>query len=278
MRLFAAMCNQPQRLREALAPVRAALLAPPPIDRWGLGYVQSGEVLLARTPRPSTTAVDLYAALEGIHSDCVIGQAVPADGPSMVDGTDNTPPFRYRRWMFVQDGAFAMAPGDATWDALAAHVPDFLRRNIRGRSVTEVALHVLMAMLHDQGGLDDPNLPTTVTRRAVAAASALVSAELTRAGATRLPGNLAVCNGRSLVVARIAAPLWLRTLHVTTDRGDRDPAFRGVLLVSSAPDASGPPGGATAGAGGPGGFEEVPAGNVVTVSRDLRVDVAPIVP
>ena len=101
MRLFATMCNQPQRLLEALAPARAALVAAPPVDRWGLGYVQSGELLLARTPRPSETALDLYQALEGIKSDCVIGQVVPDNG---LDGTDNTPPFRYRRWMFCQDG------------------------------------------------------------------------------------------------------------------------------------------------------------------------------
>jgi hypothetical protein len=268
MRLFATMCNQPQRLREALAPVRSGLVAPLPIDRWGLGYVQSGEVLLARTPRPSATPIDMYATLEGIHSDCVIGQAVPDNG---LDGTDNTPPFRYRRWMYVQDGTTAMAPGEPAWDGLAAQIPDYIRRNLRGRSSTEVAFHVLLAMLHDLGGIDDPNLATSVTRRAVAAASAMVASELTKAGVgpEKMPGNLAASNGRSLVVARIATPLWLRTLHVNTDRGDKDPAFRGVLLVSSAPGESGPP---VVGDG----FEEVPAGNVVSVSRDLRVDVAPL--
>ncbi len=270
MRLFATMCNQPQRLLEALEPVRAGLVAPVPIDRWGLGYVQSGEVLLARTPRPSTTPIDMYAALDGVNSDCVIGQIVPTDDGS-IDSTDGTPPFRFRRWMFVQDGASPMAPGEPAWEALAARIPDFIRRTLPGRSSSEVTFHVLLAMLHDLSGLDDPNLATTVTRRAVAAATALVAGELTRAGITTLPGNLAVSNGRSLVVARLGAPLWLRTLHVVTDRGDRDPAFRGVLMISSVPGEVGPP---TAPPGG--GFEEVPAGSVVTVSRDLRVDVAPL--
>ena len=38
MKLFACMCNQPQRLWAALAPVRAALSVQPPVSRWGLAY------------------------------------------------------------------------------------------------------------------------------------------------------------------------------------------------------------------------------------------------
>ena len=82
-------------------------------------------------------------------------------------------------------------------------------------------------------------------------------------------GNLAVSNGRSMTVARIGSPLWMRRLHVLGERGGRDEQFRGVLLVSS-------------GAGDPGlngssdGFEEIPESSVVSVSRDLRVDVSPL--
>ena len=56
MTLFACMCNQPQRLAEALGPVRPVLVAPPPIARWGLAYAQSGDVLLVRTPKASAGA------------------------------------------------------------------------------------------------------------------------------------------------------------------------------------------------------------------------------
>ena len=58
MKLFACICNQPQRLPTALAPVRAALIAQPPVSRWGLGYVQGGDVLLVRTPKASAVPVD----------------------------------------------------------------------------------------------------------------------------------------------------------------------------------------------------------------------------
>jgi predicted glutamine amidotransferase len=261
MKLFAIMCNQPQRLLEALAPARASLVAAPPIARWGLGYVQSGEVLLARTPRPSTTPIDLYAALEGVKSDCVLGHAVA--GPTGNDGTkfggtDDTPPFRYRRWMYVQDGP--VSPG-AAWESIAAQVPDYLRRNVKGRGTEEIAFHVLLAMLHDLGGIDDANLPLATTRRAVSQASALVGGELTKAGITQPIGNLAVSNGRSMVVARVGAPLWMRRLQVLNDRGGRDEQFRGVMFVTGdAPSND--------------GFEEINPGTVVMVTRDLRVDFA----
>lgn len=264
MKLFATMCNQPQRLLEALAPARASLLAAPPIARWGLGYVQSGEVLLARTPRPSSTPIDLFSALEGVKSDCVLGHAVldtRTDSVEGFGGTDDTPPFRYRRWMYVQDGP--VTPGPA-WEPLAAQIPDYLRRNIKGKGTAELSFHALLAMLHDLGGIDDANLPLATTRRAVAAATALVASELTKAGVSQPIGNLAVSNGRSLLVARIGGPLWLRRLHVTGERGGRDEQFRGVLLVSS---------GAKDGNPGAEGFEEIPASSVVAVTRDLRVDV-----
>ena len=87
MKLFACMCNQPQRLSTALVPVRALLVARPPVARWGLAYNHAGDVLLVRTPKASATAVDLAGPLlAGVHapaeiaSDCVIGQSVIADG------------------------------------------------------------------------------------------------------------------------------------------------------------------------------------------------------
>src|SRR5690349_21665402 len=112
--LFASMCNQPQRLLEALAPTRAQLVAQPPIARWGVGYVQGGEVLLARTPRASTTPVDLYAAIADAPSDCVIAQAVNGVAYGGPGGNDNTPPFRFRRWMWAQETG---APLDDVWSA-----------------------------------------------------------------------------------------------------------------------------------------------------------------
>jgi hypothetical protein len=274
MSLFACMCNQPQRLSEALAPVRASLVAAGPVARWGMGYVHGGEVLLSRTPRSVANEgdrpLDLFPAIEPVKSDCIIGHAASGAGAAdhMALPTEATQPFRFRRWMLAQDGNPTVEP--EVWQQLVERIPDFLRRNLRGRAAPELTLHLLMAMLHDQGMLDDPNLPSTVARRAIADTLALIASTLTRAGGTNAsssgrPGTVAMSNSRALWFARpdvSGAPVFIRRLHVLDDRGHRDDSFRGLLVTSGLPVGD--------------GAEEVPAGSVLAVSRDLRVDINPL--
>src|SRR5262245_20446826 len=183
MKLFACICNQPQRLWAALAPVRAVTSAQPPVSRWGLGYSQGGDVLLVRTPKSSTKPVDLASPLAEIPTDCAIGQAVNDDSAAGADlpsatssrgGTDNTPPFRFRRWMFAQTGQPDL---EAAAPRLLEHIPEYLRRNLKGKTPSELVFHVFMAMLHDEGAVDDANLPVAATRRALAATLKLVTSE-----------------------------------------------------------------------------------------------------
>jgi len=260
MKLFACMCNQPQRLWAALTPVRAVLQAQPPVSRYGLAYSQGGDVLLVRTPKSSSKPVDLAGPLAEIPTDCAIGQAVDDD---RFGGTDNTPPFRFRRWMFAQGGSPNL---DAATPRLLEHIPEYLRRNLKGRTPGELVFHVFLAMLHDEGSVDDSNLPVQTTRRALAATLKLVTAEQAKAGTAASLGNIAVSNGRSMVVTRVEQPLRLRRLWVTSEKGDRDESFRGVLLLS----------------GGDGdardGFEDVPADRAVLITRDLQVQLADLNP
>lgn len=258
MKLFACMCNQPKRLWTALAPVRPVLSAGPPVARWGLGYSQGGDVLLVRTPKSSAKPVDLAGPLAEIPTDCAIGQAVSDE---RFGGTDNTPPFRFRRWMFAMTGSPNL---DGSTGRLLEHIPDFLRRNLKGKTPGELVFHVFLAMMHDEGSIDDPNVSTQATRRALAATIKLVRTE---ANADLKLGNLALSNGRSMVVARVDdEPLRLRKLWVNDDRGQRDETFRGVLLVS----------------GGDGdardGFEDMPARHAVLISRDLSFSLAGLEP
>jgi predicted glutamine amidotransferase len=256
MKLFACMCNQPQRLWAALAPVRTALLAHPPVSRWGMAYSQGGDVLLVRTPKSSASPVELAGPLAEIHSDCVIAQAIGADDGYA--GTDNTPPFRFRRWMFSMTGTPKLEGATAR---LLEHIPEYLRRNLRGRTPGELVFHVFLAMLHDEGSVDDPNLPVAATRRALAATIKLVASEQAKTGNEGGFGNLVCANGRSMVAARLDHPLKLRRLWI-----DEEPGFRGVVLVS----------------GGDGdqkdGFEEVTANRAVLIQRDLQFQLADLNP
>lgn len=268
MMLFACMCNQPQRLGGALAPVRSALVAQPPIARWGMAYSQGGDVLLVRTPKASATPVDLAGPLAELSTDCAIAQAVADDG---FGGTDNTPPFRFRRWMFALTGQPKL---DGAAARLVEHVPEYLRRNLKGRTPSELVFHVFLAMLHDEGGIDDPNLPLVATRRALASTIRLVAAEQAKTGTEGGFGNLVVSNGRSMIAVRLEHSLKLRQLWTKNDRGERDPSFRGVLLVSgpSADDA------AASAASAKDGFEDVPAQRAVLIQRDLQVSLADLTP
>ena len=265
MKLFASMCNQPKRLAAALEPVRPVLVAQPPVSRWGLGYSQGGDVLLVRTPKASERPVDLASPLAEIATDCAIAQAVrDREDRPVFAGTDNTPPFRFRRWMFAQTGQPDL---ESIAPRLVEHVPEYLRRNMKGRSPAELVFHIFLAMLHDEGSVDDANLPVHATRRALAATVRLVSAEQEKVGGPPLPfGNLVASNGRSLVAARIDEPLRLRRLWVTGERGERDESFRGILLVSG-------------GDGDPReGFEDSAAQRAVLVTRDLQVQLADLAP
>ncbi|MFT3700668.1 MAG: class II glutamine amidotransferase [Kofleriaceae bacterium] len=261
MKLFACMCNQPQRLWPALAPVRQALVAQPPVSRWGMAYSQGGDVLLVRTPKSSTNPVDLAAPLAELQTDCAVAVAVQADDGMI--GTDNTPPFRFRRWMFAMSGTPQLEGASAR---LLEHVPEYLRRNLRGRTPGELVFHVFLAMLHDEGSLDDPNLPLAATRRALAATIKLVAAEQSKTGTEGGFGNLVCSNGRSMVLARIDHPLKLRRLWVNNDRNEPDPNFRGLVFLS----------------GGDGeakdGFEDIAANRAVLISRDLSFTLADLNP
>lgn len=259
-RLFGLICNQPQRLDEALESVRSVLVALPPVARWGLGYVHSGEVLLTLHPRQTGGEVDFHALLAGLNSDYVIGWAGEEDE---LRGDANTQPFRYRRWLFAQDGP---GPSSETFAALhpqlAQHIPDYLRRNIRGRSPAEHVFHLFLSILHDSGTLDDPNLSPVLIRRALRDTLALIDALIARAGGTAWNhGNIVVSNSRSMLGVRLDGPLLVRRLKQQSDPKRPESQFKAVLVVSSQ-DLR-----------GEGGFEELPARSAVAISRDVSTDV-----
>src|SRR5882724_3846876 len=117
MKLFACICNQPQRLAAALAPVRAALLAPPPVSRWGLGYIQGGDVLLVRTPKQAASAVDLAGQLTAeIKTDCAIAHAM-RDAGAAPGSTASCSPTRSR------PGYSSTSPSTFAVTSRAGHPP-----------------------------------------------------------------------------------------------------------------------------------------------------------
>lgn len=258
--LLGVISNQSERMAHALEPVRGALVAAGPIARWGLGYAQSGEILLSRSPRLHHADVDFHAAIQGLRSDCVIAHAC---APDELSGNANTQPFRYRQWMFAQDGC---SPSTAeSRAAIAEHVPEFLQRNIRGKTLNEEVFHLFLAHLHRAGSVDDVNLAPERSLQIVRESLRTWHAAAEKAGVAVELGNLMLSNGRSFLAVRLAQPLYLRRLTIPAPRTGRDDSFRGVIVVSAAAN--------------PGeGFEEIPRHAALRVSRDVHIDVAPLSP
>lgn len=256
-RLFGCICNQPQRIGEVLEPVRHVLVSPPPVPRWGLGYVQSSQVLLSLHPRSTEQPVDFFEALEPIKSDYVIGAVSEPDG---LKGNPNTQPFRFRDWMFAQEGTYEGF--DDLLPQLTAHIPDYMRRNIKGKMPAEHVFHLFLSMLHDSGKLGDLNLSLVVSRRAMRDTIAFVYSLITKAGLGTQLGNIIVTNSRSMLAVRLGAPLYVRWLKHMADPRRAESELRAVLAVS-----------ADSGAGFGEGFEEIPVRSVVAITRDVVMDI-----
>lgn len=117
---------------------------------WGVGFFQAGEFLLRRKPSDDRRGLDLAALASGIRSDLMIGHVRAATVGSV--RTENTHPFRCRDWLFAHTGS--VSRWDGVRERLLESIPEFLRRNIRGDTDSEVLFHLVLSFLHDAGGLD----------------------------------------------------------------------------------------------------------------------------
>jgi predicted glutamine amidotransferase len=128
---------------------------------------------------------------------------------------ENTQPFRSRRWLFahqgsVQDFAHIRA-------GLLAGVPDFIKRQIRGETDSEVAFALFLDRLWATGHADDPRLEAEVVGRVLADTARTLSRASAQAGAVRTSTvNLIATNGFLLVATRLGGhPLYYTRLEGT---------------------------------------------------------------
>lgn len=255
--LFSCTCNQPERLLTALEPVREVLVTQD-VTRWGLSYVQAGQVLLSRHPRSVAGPFDFFDSLGDLKSDYLIGCA---DVDTDYKGNKNTQPFRFRHWMFalhsdIQDFA-------SVHESFAKHLPGFLRRSIKGKTPSEYVFFLFLSLLHDSAQIDDHNVEPADSAAALQTALALATSIVTEAGLEGSLGNLMLSNSRSTIAVRQAGPLFLRRLRQLEDPKRPDTEFRSVLVVSADEN--------------PGeGFEELPERSMLIVKRDLNTDILPL--
>jgi glutamine amidotransferase len=279
-RLFAYMGNDPARVACALHPARKALVvpagAPPSIDSWGIGFYQ-GEVLLQRRPKAPVDGIDFYEVARELRTDAIIGHA--RAGTYGKPKNENTHPFRFRSWMFAHHGSI---PAFETHKAeLTSSVPDFLARNIRGQTDSELMFHLFLSYLHGTNKLDEGRVSTGMVRDALRATLQRVATVVGTDAWAGAECALAVTNGRILVATRHGSAVNLHKVQSVNDcpvcrehapsQFGRDKKIdhehlRSVLLVADAPAES------VRGSG----WAEVENDHFVAVNHDLHVELTPI--
>jgi len=178
-------------------------------EGWGLGFVQAGDVLLQKRPRADTREVDLYGLAKDLRADALVGRVgLGNDGDASPEDAD---PFRFRSWLFGSVGRVSASGFEAVRDRVLESVPDFLRRNIRGKSASEHVFHLFLAFLHDAGILDAPSPAPSAVQRALRHSlvflDRLLGAESGNHAADPLRLALVATNGRCFVATTSSFPM-----------------------------------------------------------------------
>jgi len=230
---------------------------------WGIGFYQSGEVLLRRRPLDEREVIDLAEAAGNVRTDVLIGHVRRASVGSL--RTENTHPFRYRMWLFAQTGT--IGGFERLRERLLASQPEFLRRNVRGDTDSEHFFHAILAFLHDAGQLDSVDVDAKPVLSAVRSAVALVDRLGAEVGAEPPTLNMILTNGRLMFALRRGAPLMhveRHGLHDTRESSEEpvEPkapsVLRYVRAVSDGPDV-------------PRDYGQIEDRQVLVIDRNLNV-------
>src|SRR5262245_11709174 len=170
--LLACMISRADLLGEALLEERELLdtSLPRAADGWGAGFYQAGEALHRKLPQPIDGQIEWAGVLDGVRSHVVIAHVREATVGDR--RADNTQPFRMRQWLFAHVGE--IAGFGALRERLMESLPDFLRRNLRGQTDSELLFHLILSFLHDSGHLDSVDANDTAVFGALRGAVTLI--------------------------------------------------------------------------------------------------------
>jgi len=207
-RLFGRLANRPDLVAKG-AVAEASLLAETVKDHalgWGVGFYQGGELLLKRRPIDDRSRIVVADAVSDVRTDTLIGHVRNATIGAM--STENTHPFRYRQWLFAHTGTISGFP--VMRDRLVESIPQFLRRNVRGDTDSELLFHLFLSFLHDSGRLQDAEVGGADVRSALRATMSLVDRLTQEEGLTPRGQNLLLTDGEQMVAMHGAANMAYR--------------------------------------------------------------------
>jgi glutamine amidotransferase len=168
---------------------------------------------MRRRPLDDRTEIDIAKAAEDIRTDALVGHVRNATVGAL--RTENTHPFRYRQWLFALTGT--VSSYDLVRDRLLATVPEFLRAGIRGDTDAEVAFHVFLSFLHDQGRLNDEMVDSATVAHAIKQTIAVLDGTGAEVGGAPSRVNLMVTNGQAIVALHLAENMAYRVFSGKQD-------------------------------------------------------------
>jgi predicted glutamine amidotransferase len=180
---------------------------------WGLGFYQSGEVLLRRRPIDERAAIDVAELARDLRADVLIGHVRAATVGNL--RTENTHPFRYRQWLFAHTGTIDGYP--TLRERMMQSLPDFLIRNVRGDTDSELLFHIFLSFLHDAGHLEPSAVEPTATRSAMRSTLALIDRLREEEGVGSHGMNVLVTDGEHMVAIHNGASMGYRVIKGRAD-------------------------------------------------------------
>lgn len=266
-RLFAFLANRPD-LGAKVLEAEASTINPSPSAGagpmgWGVGFYQGGEVLLRRRPVDDRPTLPLAGTLADLRTTALLGHVRLATVGAL--STENTHPFRYRQWLFAHTGK--LHAFSALRDRLAESIPQFLRRNVRGDTDSELIFHLFLSFLHDAGGLDRAVITPADTHGALRSVCALLDRLSAEEGGPPFAGNIALTDGEAIVALHAGAPMAYRVYEGRRDFGNilgdewlrrvRSTDLENTRLQLMVADYE----------GSPSGFTRVPGRSILTLTR-----------
>lgn len=265
-RLIGYVANRADRMRDALYQEREVLrqeAISTGASGWGIGFYAGDEVLHKKRPTRPGELVDWQNIAGDVRSDCAV---LHLRQPTVGDfRAENAHPFRMRSWLFAHQGTIGRF--DAMRENLAESIPDFLRRNIRGQTDSEYAFHAVLALLHDAGQLDNPNINDAQALTAISATVTLVERLSAEVGGADPSLSFILTNGRTMYALRYGAPMAYVERHGLHDPPeDYTPPPTGSTPLRYAMLVSGVEEPAV-------GWESIPDRSVAVIERNLNVTV-----
>jgi hypothetical protein len=233
--LLATLANDADYVPSLLHALGAELelpAAPAPLETWGVGYFAEGRALIIRKPAEILKTRSVFDLAPQVSSRVVVAcaQSSPV--------REQTPPFRFRRWLFACTGelhALGQLRGK-----LLDRLPDFVRTELGAASPGELAFGMFLAELHRSQLLDDPLADVSTLGAALGRTGRAIHMLVNEAsGDAELPpvrAAFVATNGKVVLVSRAGMPLFLKQqegLEALPD-GPPDPALTDFKQIAEA--------------------------------------------